>query len=157
MRRTKYLRSVSVIYLRSNRIPIRAYSQGLTGELVRVRDVPSPNGGVIRILTLGSFANRNAFSRDMLQAINREFEKIYQKIPRTKFSPLPQPPHKKADGKQGVVASEEDRGETDEILDHTLENEIHDPIRALIIGSHVKGVFSAGADLKEREQMTVDQ
>jgi methylglutaconyl-CoA hydratase len=102
--------------------------------LIRLIDLPAPNSGRIRILSLNRPSARNAISRSLLQSLRTEIDSIAaeydeagNEIPIQKI--------------YGGAAGGHNRG----------------PTRALILASEVESCFCAGADLKERAGMTKDE
>lgn len=98
----------------------------INSEILKVTDYPAPFAGHVRVITLNSPRNKNAISRRLLDKLSEEIQKIEE-----------------ATGKE-VQAWR--AGGKDAKLGHGT--------RVLIIGSEVDGVFCAGADLKERLNMT---
>lgn len=104
-------------------------------SLIRIRDIPAPHSGFIRILELNNPPTRNAISRALLAELNREIEAIQKQ-----FDPLT----------KHEVPFEELRSSNG----YTSQNW---PTRALIIASALDSCFCSGADLKERRTFTSEQ
>lgn len=100
-------------------------------SLIRVRDLPAPHTGSIRILELNNPTTRNAISCALLTELRREINAIH-----SQYDPLTgdELPHTPCEG-AGRSA----------------------PTRALIIASALDSVFCAGADLKERRGFSADE
>lgn len=114
--------------------------------LVKVQRIPAPILGHICILSLNSPWNRNAISSRLLTALRTELSRISRNqniIPNDQLATYYKDGH--------------DKGSLDKELVKEKGSERLGPTRALIITSDVAGVFSAGADLKERAQMTQEQ
>lgn len=98
-------------------------------SLINVRDIPTPQCGHIRILSLNSPHNRNAFSTQLLEELEREVSNI---------------------NKQALLEAK--------ALDEGNPNTaIGSGTRVVIFASDVEHVFCAGADLKERATMSPEQ
>lgn len=111
--------------------------------LIKVQRIPAPILGHICILSLNSPWNKNAISLRLLNALRAELFRISRNqnlIPNDQLA---------THDKDGHVRGSQDKG-----LIKEKGSERLGPTRALIITSDVAGVFSAGADLKERAQMT---
>lgn len=110
--------------------------------LIRVHRIPAPILGHICILSLNSPWNRNAISLRLLSALRTELSRISRN---QNIIPNDQ------------LATHDKDGSQDKEFVKEKGSERLGPTRALIITSDVAGVFSAGADLKERAQMTQTQ
>ncbi len=97
-----------------------------TPTLLKVFDEPAPHTGHIKVITLNSPRNKNAISRKLLGELRKQITRSLEELEteRTLYK-----------GKRAGVPR-----------DSTT--------RAIIIASEVDGVFCAGADLKERKNMT---
>lgn len=114
--------------------------------LIKVQRIPAPILGHICILSLNSPWNKNAISWKLLNALRTELSRISRNqnlIPNDQLATYDKDEH--------------DRGSLDKELVKEKGSDRLGPTRALIISSDVAGVFSAGADLKERAQMTREQ
>lgn len=114
--------------------------------LIKVQRIPAPILGHICILSLNSPWNKNAISLRFLNALRTELSRISRNqniIPNDQLATHDKDGH--------------DTGSLDKELVKEKGSEKLGPTRALIITSDVAGVFSAGADLKERAQMTQEQ
>lgn len=114
--------------------------------LINVQRIPAPILGHICILSLNSPRNKNAISLRLLNALRTELSRISRNqniIPNDQLATHDQDGH--------------DRGSQDKEPVKEESSERLGPTRALIITSDVAGVFSAGADLKERAEMTLPQ
>ena len=97
--------------------------------LIKVKDVPAPHVGRIRVITLSSPRNKNAISRQLLKELHAQVSNIrYQSHVESK-----------------AWATKE----------HAVS--MGQGIRGVVIGSEVDGAFCAGADLKERAGMSLDE
>lgn len=113
--------------------------------LIKVQRIPAPILGHICILSLNSPWNKNAISLRFLNALRTELSRISRN---QNIIPNDQSVIHDKDGHDGTLDKELVKEKGSERLG---------PTRALIITSDVAGVFSAGADLKERAQMTQEQ
>ncbi|KAL8937960.1 MAG: hypothetical protein Q9211_003429 [Gyalolechia sp. 1 TL-2023] len=95
-------------------------------RLISVSNVPAPHIGHIRIFTLKSPHNKNAISQQLLG-------ELYQHIQGLKYTIEDQARAFERGGREAYLGN---------------------GTRAIIIQSEVDGVFCAGADLKERKNMT---
>lgn len=111
--------------------------------LIKVQRIPAPILGHICILSLNSRWNKNAISLRLLNALRTELSRISRNQNIIQLATYEKDGH--------------DRGSPDVALLEEESSERLGPTRALIITSDVAGVFSAGADLKERAQMTQPQ
>ncbi|KAL8867137.1 MAG: hypothetical protein Q9174_005855, partial [Haloplaca sp. 1 TL-2023] len=100
-----------------------------TEALVKVRDIPAPHVGHIRVITLNSPRNKNAISRQLLKELHDQLRKIRH---------------------QSWVESKAWKSAEDGVS-------MGQGTRAIVIGSEVDGVFCAGADLKERAGMSLEE
>ncbi|PBP25201.1 enoyl-CoA hydratase/isomerase [Diplocarpon rosae] len=113
----------------------RCYStQPTQTPLVRVLDVPAPGSGRIRILSLARPAARNAISRQLLQELRTNIDRVASEY-ESNGDEVP--------AKQvfGGAAGVDHKGAT----------------RALVLASDVDSAFCAGADLKERAGFSADE
>ena len=110
----------------------RSYST--PSSLIKVLDVPAPSSGRIRVLSLARPAARNAISRALLQELRQNIDSIAAEYAED-GSELPQK------ARFGGAAGADEKGAT----------------RAVVLSSDVDSVFCAGADLKERAGMSVDE
>ncbi|KAL8664137.1 MAG: hypothetical protein Q9202_003321 [Teloschistes flavicans] len=94
--------------------------------LINVRDIPAPHCGHIRVISLNSPHNKNAISTQMLEELDKEVSEI---------------------NKQAML---EAKGLEERKLDTTIGS----GTRVVIFASDVNRVFCAGADLKERANMS---
>jgi methylglutaconyl-CoA hydratase len=124
----------------SARLLTRAYSSRAS-SLVKIHDIPAPNSGRIRILSLSRPEARNAISRQLLlelkdavNSIDAEYERIDPAKTKGLGASVEVPPQKTFGGAAGVDAKA--------------------PTRAVILASEVDSCFCAGADLKERRGMS---
>ena len=146
-----------------------AAAQSADAPLIERSDVPCKSGGgFIRVLKLNSPRNRNAISLRMQSALEEEIRQsakwanaargylvanagqMKSARERTGF---PSPPSVNTapadpDEKQADVKKEVTFG---------MSESPHKPIRALVISSAIDGIFCAGADLKEREKMSLEE
>ncbi|KAL8638173.1 MAG: hypothetical protein Q9228_004650, partial [Teloschistes exilis] len=98
-------------------------------SLINVRDIPAPHCGHIRVISLNSPHNRNAFSTQLLEELERQVSNI---------------------NKQALLEAKAlDEGNPD--------TAIGSGTRVVIFASDVEHVFCAGADLKERATMSPEQ
>lgn len=102
--------------------------------LIKVRNITVPSTGRIRILTLARPSARNAISQDLLSELRRHIIAIAAEYD--------------GDGNE-VEPSKRKFG--------AMEKDETGPTRALILASEVESCFCAGADLKERRGMSVDE
>lgn len=116
--------------------------------LIKVQRIPAPILGHICILSLNSPWNRNAISSRLLTALRTELSRISRNQNIIPNDQLAATHHKNG---------HDDKASLDKELVKEKGSERLGPTRALIITSDVTGVFSAGADLKERAQMTQEQ
>jgi methylglutaconyl-CoA hydratase len=124
----------------SSRLITRAYSSQQS-SLVKIHDIPAPNSGRIRILSLSRPEARNAISKQLLQelkdavgSIDAEYERIDPTRTKGLGASLEVPPRNTFGGAAGIDAKA--------------------PTRAVILASEVDSCFCAGADLKERKGMS---
>lgn len=103
-----------------------AASTSTSSSLLKVCNLAAPHTGHIRVITLNSPRNKNAISRQLLAELEAELQSCHDET--TKEDNAWQSKKPGATLGQGT--------------------------RAIIIGSEVDGVFCAGADLKERAEMT---
>jgi methylglutaconyl-CoA hydratase len=122
-----------------SRLLIRAYSSQAS-SLIKIHDIPAPNSGRIRILSLSRPEARNAISRQLLRelkdavrAIDSEYERVDSAKNPGLGASIEVPPPKIFGAAAGVDAKA--------------------PTRAVILASEVDSCFCAGADLKERRSM----
>ncbi|KAL9037572.1 MAG: hypothetical protein Q9214_005644 [Letrouitia sp. 1 TL-2023] len=101
----------------------------IISDTLKITDHPAPFAGHIRVITLNSPLNKNAISRQLLSRLKNEIGKIE------------------------VAIQKEDQAWQAKVKDAKLGH----GTRVLIIGSEVDGVFCAGADLKERLKMTLEE
>jgi len=101
---------------------------------INLTDLPAPNTGRIRILSLNRPAARNAISRQLLYELRTHIDSISSEYA-SDGSELPPP------SRYGGAAGPDMKG----------------PTRALIIASEVDSSFCAGADLKERAGFTPEE
>jgi methylglutaconyl-CoA hydratase len=115
------------------RSAIRLYS---TERLpcINLTDLPAPNTGRIRILSLNRPAARNAISRQLLHELRSHVDSISSEYDSDGAESPPTP-------RYGGAAGPDMKG----------------PTRALIIASEVDSSFCAGADLKERAGFTAEE
>ncbi|KAL9009331.1 MAG: hypothetical protein Q9173_005628 [Seirophora scorigena] len=91
--------------------------------------MPAPHTGHIRVLTLNSPRNKNAISKQLLQELSDEILQRHYEV-----------------------------GFEMKCFERTQQRAaMGKGTRAIIIGSEVDGVFCAGADLKERKDMTDEE
>ena len=101
---------------------------------IKLLDLPAPNTGRIRILSLDRPAARNAISKQLLHELRTHIDSISSEYA-SDGSELPPP------SRYGGAAGPDTRG----------------PTRTLIIASEVDSSFCAGADLKERAGFTSEE
>ncbi|KAL8817935.1 MAG: hypothetical protein Q9223_003329 [Gallowayella weberi] len=95
-------------------------------SLIKITNIPAPHTGHIRVITLNSPKNKNAISRQLLEELDAEFRGVAEAF-----------------------------GKEDEAWRNKEPNAVlGQGTRVIVIGSEVDGVFCAGADLKERKEMT---
>lgn len=97
--------------------------------LISVFNVPAPHVGHIRVFSLKSPHNKNAISRQLLGELNHHIQGL-----------------KNAIEKEASAFEKGDPGAT-----------LGSGTRVIVIRSEVDGVFCAGADLKERKNMTASE
>lgn len=112
---------------------LRLYSTQLA-PFINLTDLPAPNTGRIRILSLNRPAARNAISRQLLYELRTHIDSISSEYA-SDGSEVPPP------SRYGGAAGPDMKG----------------PTRALIIASSVDSCFCAGADLKERVGFTPEE
>jgi methylglutaconyl-CoA hydratase len=105
---------------------VRLYSTK-QAPCINLTDLPAPNTGRIRILSLNRLAARNAISRQLLQELRTHIDSISAEYASDGSEVAPA-------ARYGGAAGPDKKG----------------PTRALIIASEVDSCFCAGADLKER-------
>ena len=116
----------------------RPYST-LPSTLLKSTTLPAPHTGHIRVLTLNSYHNRNALSKQLLTELSAEINTIKCEV----------------DEEWTRFTAAQRRG--NHHIDHegtAGERRVGQGTRALIIGSELDSCFCAGADLKERRGMT---
>ncbi|KAL8726196.1 MAG: hypothetical protein Q9166_006869 [cf. Caloplaca sp. 2 TL-2023] len=101
-------------------------SSSTSPSLIKVTDLPAPHTGHIRVITLNSPRNKNAISRQLLKELDIEFRRIQTEV----------------DIEYGNFVTKKP------------EAALGQGTRVVIVGSEVDGIFCAGADLKERKEMT---
>lgn len=101
---------------------------------INLTDLPAPNTGRIRILSLNRPAARNAISRQLLYELRTHIDSISAEYAED-GSEIPPPQ------RYGGAAGLDKKG----------------PTRALILASEVDSSFCAGADLKERAGFTAEE
>lgn len=106
-----------------------ATSSSPSDSLIKVTDIPAPHTGHIRVITLNSPRNKNAISRQLLGELEAEIQGIHNVI----------------------------RDEVQAWQNKVPGAGIGQGTRAIVVGSEVDGVFCAGADLKERKDMTTEE
>lgn len=100
-----------------------------TPSLINITTIPAPHTGYIRVLTLNSPRNKNAISKQLLQELSDE-----------------------------ILQRHYEAGYEMKCFERTQQRAaMGKGTRAIIIGSEVDGVFCAGADLKERKDMTEEE
>ncbi|KAL8830108.1 MAG: hypothetical protein Q9170_005890 [Blastenia crenularia] len=97
--------------------------------VVKAFDIAAPHTGHIRVLSLNSPHNKNAISQQLLNELNRYIRDL--------------------DSEGREYARHLEKGLQKDVVSRLT--------RAVIVGSEVDGVFCAGADLKERRNMTSDE
>lgn len=102
-------------------------------SLLRVTEIAAPHSGYIRILELNNPSTRNAISRALLAELRQEVHAI-----RNQYDPV-----------TGEEVLSQDEGNRD--------GSRKQPTRALIVASALDSCFCAGADLKERKGLTVEE
>lgn len=102
--------------------------------LIHITDLPAPNSGRIRVLSLNRPAARNAISRQLLHELRSHVDAVAAEYG-PESAELPRPKL------YGGAAGTDEMG----------------PVRALILTSAVDSCFCAGADLKERKGFTADE
>lgn len=112
---------------------VRLYSTKLA-PCINLTDLPAPNTGRIRILSLNRPAARNAISKQLLYELRTHIDSISSEYA-SDGSEVPPP------SRYGGAAGSDMKG----------------PTRALIIASEVDSCFCAGADLKERAGFTPEE
>ncbi|KAL8751204.1 MAG: hypothetical protein Q9184_006141, partial [Pyrenodesmia sp. 2 TL-2023] len=93
---------------------------------LNILDIPAPHTGQIKVITLNSPHNKNAISRQLLEELRKQLARAY---------------HKKAAERRFFEMKR-------------MQDIPWTSTRAIVIASEVDGVFCAGADLKERKNMT---
>ncbi|KAL8926532.1 MAG: hypothetical protein Q9208_002859 [Pyrenodesmia sp. 3 TL-2023] len=97
--------------------------------LLNILDIPAPHTGQIKVITLNSPHNKNAISRQLLGELRKQVaRRHHEKESERRFS----------------------EGKREQDITWTST-------RAIVIASEVDGVFCAGADLKERKDMTENE
>ncbi|KAL8766737.1 MAG: hypothetical protein Q9209_006559 [Squamulea sp. 1 TL-2023] len=94
--------------------------------LVKVATIPAPHTGHIQVITLNSPRNKNAISRQLLAELESALREIQMKTTEEALAWR----HRRSGAALGQNT------------------------RAIVLGSEVDGIFCAGADLKERKEMT---
>ena len=123
-----------------SKILLRTYSSQ-SPSLIKINDIPAPNSGRIRIISLSRPEARNAISRQLLQELGDAVRSINAEYRWTN--------NKRTDGSVEVPLKQRFGGAAGEdVKGHT---------RAVIIASEVDSCFCAGADLKERRGMSEDE
>ena len=112
---------------------VRRFYSSSEGPLIIQTNIPAPNTGRIRVLALNRPAARNALSRALVSSLANEIADIQAQYgPNGEEVPVPE-------NMGGSVGAN---------LGH---------IRALVVSSAVDESFCAGADLKERKEMTQEE
>ncbi|KAL9607223.1 MAG: hypothetical protein Q9167_007841 [Letrouitia subvulpina] len=114
-------------FLAKEDIPGRGKREHDSSEILKITDHPAPFAGHIRVIALNSPHNKNAISQELLHKLDEEIQEI------------------------DYATRNEDRA----WQDGEKGAKLGQGTRVLIIGSAVDGAFCAGADLKERVNMTV--
>jgi methylglutaconyl-CoA hydratase len=125
--RTLLLRAQSLKLL------IRPYSSSST-PLITATDIPAPNTGRIRIISLNRPSARNAISRQLLTELRTHIDDV-----------------------SAMYTSEGAEAPAKDIFGGAAGVDQRGPVRALILASSVDSSFCAGADLKERTGFTKDE
>ena len=115
------------------RFALRLYSTQ-PAPCINLTDLPAPNTGRIRVLSLNRPAARNAISRQLLHELRTHIDSISSEYA-SDGSEVPPP------SRYGGAAGTDMKG----------------PTRAVIIASEVDSCFCAGADLKERAGFTPEE
>ncbi|KAI9743253.1 MAG: hypothetical protein M1818_003099 [Claussenomyces sp. TS43310] len=113
----------------------RLYSTPSPTRLINLTDLPAPNSGRIRVLSLNRPAARNAISKQLLAELRGHVDAIAGEYTADGSDEVPPP------SRFGGAAGPDRRG----------------PTRALIVASDVDSCFCAGADLKERAGFSRDE
>lgn len=156
--------------------PVLEASDGDASELsvLNVRNVTAPHLGHIRILSLNSPENRNALSWPLLRRLRREVGAIHTDIkaypgigasgPMIDAEEIRHTSNisrmvKSRLNVSGSTVNGKAEANNDDVKNHERNGELvlEGPPRVLILASEVDGVFCAGADLKERKNMTKDE
>ena len=144
----------------------RAYSNAPSDPLLKVRTIPAPHTGLIKILSFASPTNKNAISRQFLRELDENITPIYNEwgvfkgIGNSRSAVL----------RDGEDVQQKDSAKTDTgmVRPHLrpepvtklgdggalIPRDVPNSTRVLILSSDVAGVFCAGADLKERAGMS---
>lgn len=118
---------------------------GPSDSLLKIKDIPAPHSGYIRILELNNPPTRNAISRALLAELSREIEIIRKQFDPSTREQVPF---------EELRKSNHDNDDDDDDNVYTGQNW---PTRAVIIASALDTCFCSGADLKERKTFTPEE
>ncbi|SZF02722.1 unnamed protein product [Blumeria hordei] len=115
---------------------LSTFSRRLSSQLptIKIQDVPAPNTGRIRILSLNRPAARNAISKQLLNELTGAVDEIHAEYDEN--------------GHERPMSEWRANG---------TQTHVQGPTRALILTSEVDSCFCAGADLKERSGFSTSE